>query len=145
MKEKVNVSLSSKDRYDIIESGKICKVLEVDEDGFDDARYLQYLLFSNGSNLVLFCKVRYEGEDIEGEEDIGVVIESLSEDYFSKIRKTLDSKKDIAVYVYQVYGSTSDVFLFDRSSGSVYCENASDIIREADRHEKTKKYIDITT
>lgn len=135
------LNLKLKDTYNLVEWGDVSKVVECDDEDDIEVKNYEYALYSNGSNLVLICKVRYEGEEIDSIDD---VLNSLSADYIANVCKTLDSKKDIAAYIYQVYGTASDVFLFDRSAGHVHCDNASDIIREAESHEKKMKYTDIT-
>ena len=135
------LNLKLKDTYNLVEWGDVFKVVECDDEDEIEVLNHEYAMYSNGSNLVLVCKVRYEGEERGSLDD---VLNALSADYLTNVCKTLDSKKDIAAYIYQVYGTTSDVFVFDRSAGQVHCDSASDIIREAGKHEKKMKYTDIT-
>lgn len=138
--EKV-LNMQLKEAYKLIEWGNISKFYEYDDTDDTETKNYEYALYSNDSNLVMLCKVRYEGEEPDS---LDIVLDSLSADYLANVCKTLDSKKEIAAYIYQVSGTASDVFLFDRSAKAGYCYDASDIISVADNYYRKEKYTDMT-
>lgn len=139
MEKALNMKL--KDVYNLVEWGNVSKVLEYDDENDIEVKNYEYAMYSNDNNLVMICKVRYEGEEPDS---LDIVLGSLSADYLTNVCKTLDNKKEIAAYIYQVSGTASDVFLFDRSAKLGYCYNASDIISVAENYDRKEKYTDMT-
>lgn len=139
------LNMKLKDTYHLVEWGSITKVEKYLDEYDREKEELfnqKYTMFSNGSNLVLICKLRYEDEE---EESLDIVLGSLLKAPYNSLCKALDSKKGIAAYIYQVYGTTSDVFLFDRSDGvGGTCDSASDIMKVVYSHDLGYKYIDLT-
>lgn len=99
--EKV-LNMQLKEAYKLIEWGNISKFYEYDDTDDTETKNYEYALYSNDSNLVMLCKVRYEGEEPDS---LDIVLDSLSADYLANVCKTLDSKKEIAAYIYQVSGT----------------------------------------
>ena len=141
MEKVLNMQLTG--TYNLVEWGNVTKIFEYDDTDDTDTRNLEYALYSNrdNDNIVLLCKVRYEGEEPD---NLDIVLNTLSDEFIANVCETLNSKKDVAAYIYQVSGTTSDVFLFDRSIGNGFCDSASDIVSVADNREHKEKYVDIT-